>query len=332
MTATTINRTPFRKVFDIPAHLLISDRLKWESTQGTVALTTNGTRFAHVNDGKLGYWWTTKEAEFRPLGMTWEAAEALVASPPSQPAPQAKVEEPFRPGLPPAEMRAVCKEWEWCDPMFGCVRPARFQGDEHILTDDNAGPYRQQSYDHFRPLGRTWADVEAEAAAAAKATKAPQLPKDGDIITVASAVAVVKEGCRQALDEAATRRQPGKVGNFSHVSYITPCPLVLWVDHVQPGAVHHMRLPAAVRLVPTRELQTGQRGINPWPPRTFIIASPPGRRKYVKLLLKRLGYRNVDKIPTTDKQTPFDLGRSLPDHERENLLAIAPGIVLRDVL
>jgi hypothetical protein len=68
------------------------------------------------------------------------------------------------------------------------------------------------------------------------------------------------------------------------------------------------------------------------PRRTFIIAAPPGRRKYVKLLLKRLGYRNVDKIPTTDKQTPFDLGRSLPDHERENLLAIAPGIVLRDTL
>jgi len=40
----------------------------------------------------------------------------------------------------------------------------------------------------------------------------------------------------------------------------------------------------------------------------------------------------VDKIPTTDKQTPYDLGRNLPDHERENLLAIAPGIVLRDVL
>jgi hypothetical protein len=116
------------------------------------------------------------------------------------------------------------------------------------------------------------------------------LPKDGDTITVASAVAVVKEGCRQALDEAA-RRLPGKVGNYTHVTYV-----------------------------------------NPWPPRTFIIASPPGRRKYVKLLLKRLGYRNVDKIPTTDKQTPYDLGRNLPDHERENLLAIAPGIVLRDVL
>ena len=151
--------------------------------------------------------------------------------------------------------------------------------------------WRVGSQDFFRPLGRTWADVEA-AATAAKAVSSPsplsQLPKDGDIVTGASAVAIVKESCRQALGEAAMRR---RVGNFSHVTYI-----------------------------------------NPWPPRTFIIASPPGRRKYVKLLLKRLGYRNVDKIPVTDKQTPYDLGRSLPDHERENLLAIAPGIVLRDVL
>lgn len=141
--------------------------------------------------------------------------------------------------------------------------------------------------DHFRPLGRTWADVEA----AAKAVSLPpssHLPKDGDKITVASAVAVVKEGCRQALDEAETRRQPGKVGNYAHVNYT--------------------------------------------PRRTFIIASPPGRRKYAKLLLKRLGYRNLDKIPMTDMQAPYDLGRGLPDHERENLLAIAPGIVLRDVL
>ena len=255
MTATTINRTPFRKVFDIPAHLLISDRLKWESTQGTVALTTNGTRFAHVNDGKLGYWWTTKEAEFRPLGMTWEAAEALVASPSPQPAQQPKAEEPFRPGLPPAELRAVCKEWEWSAGV-GVPEPVDFVGDCHRFLNNSDGERKSPSElaatynwgvgkkDYFRPLGRTWADVEAEAAAAA-ATKASQLPKDGDIITVASAVAIVKEGCRQALDEAAMRRRPGKSGNFSHVTYI-----------------------------------------NPWPPRTFIIASPPGRRKYVKLLLK----------------------------------------------
>jgi hypothetical protein len=298
MTAvTTINRTPFRPVGEIPARLLASDKLKWHmpDSDRVVHFTTDGKHFGYEHDvgASSGLWRPVSPGHvFRPVGMTWEAAkEAVCAATAATPPPpqQPKAEEPFRPGLPPAELRAVCKEWEWCDPMFGRVRPARFQGDEHILTDENAGPYRQQSYDHFRPLGRTWADVET-AVKAAKTTTA-QLPKDGDIITVASAVAIVKEGCRQALDEAATRRQPGKVGNYSHVTYV-----------------------------------------NPWPPLTFIIASPPGRRKYVKLLLKRLGYRNVDKIPTTDKQTPFDLGRSLPDHERENLLAIAPGIVLRDTL
>jgi hypothetical protein len=56
---------------------------------------------------------------------------------------------------------------------------------------------------------RTWTIV---------ASPPSHLPKDGDIVTVASAVAVVKEGCRQALDEAATRRQHGKVGNYTHVN------------------------------------------------------------------------------------------------------------------
>jgi hypothetical protein len=294
---------------DIPLTMSTSAQLRWETCGGNEAVfTSDGTRFAIITEGMLGNWWKVSEtgSPLRPLGMTWEAAEALVASPqpPSpQSAQQPKAEEPFRPGLPPAELRAVCKEWEWS--AEGMVEPADFVGDEHRFLNNPNGDrkspidlaasftWRVGSQDFFRPLGRTWADVEAKAAAAAAkaAAKATQLPKDGDIITVASAVAIVKEGCRQALDEAATRRQPGKVGNYSHVTYV-----------------------------------------NPWPPRTFIIASPPGRRKYVKLLLKRLGYRNVDKIPTTDKQTPFDLGRSLPDHERENLLAIAPGIVLRDTL
>lgn len=307
VTATTINRTPFREMKDIPLALSTNAQLRWETCGGNEAVfTSDGTRFAVVTEGKLGYWWTAggiTGIPLRPLGMTWETAEALVASPP-QPAQQPKAEEPFRPGLPPAELRAVCKEWEWS--AEGMVEPTDFVGDEHRflnnLNGDRKSPidlaasftWRVGSQDFFRPLGRTWADVEA-AATAAKAVSSPsplsQLPKDGDVITVASAVAIVKEGCRQALDEAATRRQPGKSGNFSHITYI-----------------------------------------NPWPPRTCIIASPPGRRKYVKLLLKRLGYRNVDKIPTTDKQTPFDLGRSLSDHERENLFAIAPGIVLRDVL
>ncbi|TXH53110.1 MAG: hypothetical protein E6Q97_13935 [Desulfurellales bacterium] len=309
VTATTINRTPFREMKDIPLALSTNAQLRWETCGGKEAVfTADGTRFAVLTENKLGCRWTAggiTGIPLRPLGMTWETAEALVASPPPQPAQQPKAEEPFRPSLPPAELRAVCKEWEWRwrDEDKAQVKACDFVGDRQRFLNKPTGSRKSPSEldtsitwgvgprDFFRPLGRTWADVEAAAKAVSSPSPLSQLPKDGDIITVASAVAVVKEGCRQALDEAATRRQPGKVGNFSHVTYI-----------------------------------------NPWPLRTFIIASPPGRRKYVKLLLKRLGYRNVDKIPTTDKQTPFDLGRSLPDHERENLLAIAPGIVLRDVM
>lgn len=311
MTAVTaINRTPFRAVGEIPARLLTSDKLKWHMPESdrVVHFTTDGKHFGYEHDvgASSGLWRPVSPGYvFRPVGMTWEAAEALVNSPSPQPPQQPKADEPFRPGLPPAELRAVCKEWEWRwrDEDKAQVKACDFVGDRQRFLNKPTGSRKSPSEldtsntwgvgprDLFRPLGRTWADVEAAAKAVSSPSPLSQLPKDGDIITVASAVAVVKEGCRQALDEAATRRQPGKVGNFSHVTYI-----------------------------------------NPWPQRTFIIASPPGRRKYVKMLLKRLGYRNVDKIPVTDKQTPYDLGRSLPDHERENLLAIAPGIVLRDVL
>lgn len=314
MTATTINRTPFRPVGEIPAKLLASDKLKWHmpDSDRVVHFTTDGKHFGYEHDvgAYSGIWRPVTPGHlFRPRGMTWEAAEETVRAAtdkPSQPQPaqQPKTEEPFRPGLPPAELRAVCKEWEWRwrDEDKAQVKACDFVGDRQRFLNKPTGSRKSPSEldtsiawgvgprDFFRPLGRTWADVEA-AAKAVSSSPPPHLPKDGDIITVASAVAVVKEGCRQALDEAATRRQPGKVGNYAHVTYV-----------------------------------------NPWPPRTFIIAAPPGRRKYVKLLLKRLGYRNLDKIPTTDKQTPYDLGRSLPNHERENLLAIAPGTVLRDVL
>ena len=313
VTATTINRTPFREVKDIPLAMAASDKLRWETPDNEEAVVSvDRTRFAVLKRGVLGTWYRSEGVfglPLRPLGMTWETAEALVASPP-QPAQQPKAEEPFRPGLPPAELRAVCKEWEWRWRGEGETTACDFVGDgqrflNRLTLSSNAASaptclrksatelatshaWGVSPQDFFRPLGRTWADVEAAAKAVSSSS---HLPKDGDTITVASAVAVVKEGCRQALDETATRRQPGKIGNYSYVTYI-----------------------------------------NPWPPRTFIIASPPGRRKYVKLLLKRLGYRSLDKIPTTDKQTPFDLGRSLPVHERENLLTIAPGIVLRDVL
>lgn len=119
------------------------------------------------------------------------------------------------------------------------------------------------------------------------------LPKDGDKITVASTVAVVKEGCRQALDEAKTARQPAKVGNYSHTIFVNPLP--------------HTR--------------------------TVITALPPGRRKYVKLFLKSLGFCNLDKIPTTADQKLYYLGHGLLSAEnREKLISLAPNIVLRDVL
>ena len=317
-TTTTINRTPFRPVDEIPVRLLASDKLKWHMPESdrVVHFTTDGKHFGYEHDvgASSGLWRPVSPGHvFRPVGMTWEAAKeavcaataatSLPSQPQPQPAQQPKTEEPFRPGLPPAELRAVCKKWEWRWKGEGETAACDFVGDGQRYLNRPFGSRKSATelatshtwgigpQDFFRPLGRTWVDVEAAAKAVSPPSPPSHLPKDGDKITVASAVAVVKEGCRQALDEAATRRQPGKVGNYSHVAYV-----------------------------------------NPWPPRTFIIAAPPGRRKYVKLLLKRLGYRNLDKIPTTDKQTPYDLGRSLPDHERENLLAIAPGIVLRDVL
>ena len=63
-----------------------------------------------------------------------------------------------------------------------------------------------------------------------------------------------------------------------------------------------------------------------------IAALPPGRRKYVKLFLKGLGLRNLDEIPTTIEQKPYDLGRGfLSSENREKLISLAPNIVLRDV-
>lgn len=114
------------------------------------------------------------------------------------------------------------------------------------------------------------------------------LPKDGDTITIAGAVAVAKEGCRQALGEA------------------LPSPPTAGKGDRQP--IHH-------------------------PHRTVIAALPPGRRKYVKLFLKSLGFCNLDQIPTTLEQKPYDLGRNfLSVANLEKLISLAPNIVLRDVL
>lgn len=315
VTAMTINRTPFREMRDIPLALSMSAQLRWETCGGNEAVfTSDGTRFAVLTEGKLGNWWKVSEtgSPLRPLGMTWKAAEALVASPsPPQPAQQPKAEEPFRPGLPPAELRAVCKEWGWRWRDKGKAEACDFVGDERRFLNLPTGSLKSTielatSYtwnvdlrDYFRPLGRTWADVEA----AAKAVSPPpssHLPKDGDTITVARAVAVVKEGCRQALDEAASRRKPGKVGNYSHDVY--------------PGG-------CAKNPVPGR--------------RTVIAALPPGRRKYVKPFLKGLGYRDLDKIPTHIPMTGrdlYDLGRNFSTENFEKLISLAPNITLWSML
>lgn len=456
---TQINRTPFRKVADVPAHLLTSDKLKWDTPGGgIVVLTTDGKRYAYIGpDGKVGSWWDSADATFRPHGLSWEAAEALVNPP--QPKPQsAKSEEPFRPGLPPAELRAVCKEWEWCDPVFGKVRPAIFQGDTHILTDRNDGPFVQESYDNFRPLGKTWAEVEALAAAkqyrtvgevlkaglfdvcshwyvkghseerrlgvvqerklyasvsmrvvkdllsisskhfsaddlirpsrvtwgaleaelahcrralgvpAKKSIAAParkltpnetstrkhpvpvggwvmrtdegypgvptgtraqvegindsgsykvrlsdgrqhnwspefcapcaspvETPKNGDLVTVEGAIAVVKEGCRQALQE---ERQQAKVGSYFDLNRTNN------VGEELRQAVE-----------PTQEP-------------TYIVACPKGRRKYVKYYLSQhtyTGNKNLDALPYSTADKPFWLGY-VSAKLREELTALAPDI------
>lgn len=178
---TQINRTPFCKVADIPAHLLTSDKLKWQSDTSLRRLVFSRTADSYTylrDDETTGVVWYTQhtKARFRPYGLSWEAAEALVNPPQPKPQP-AKTEEPFRPGLPPAELRAVCEEWEW-----GChngCRASDFVGDYHRFLDTHANGRRRTpqemaehaqllpvcQLDHFRPLGKTWAEVEALAAA-----------------------------------------------------------------------------------------------------------------------------------------------------------------------
>jgi hypothetical protein len=111
-------------------------------------------------------------------------------------------------------------------------------------------------------------------------------------------VAVVKEGCRQAFDEL-----------------LPPYEAL----NAPPTARQAAKVGNYARL-------------NYSPRRTVIAALPPGRRKYVKLFLKGLGLRNLDEIPTTIEQKPYDLGRGfLSSENREKLISLAPNIVLRDV-
>ena len=141
----------------------------------------------------------------------------------------------------------------------------------------------------LRPLNMTWEAAEAlvgdrKSPIALAASPPPShLPKDGDEITVASAVAVVKEGCCQALDE-------------------------LLPSYETLGTLPKTR-----------------------PVFTVITSLPRCRRKYVKIFLKSLGFRNVDKIPTTTEQKPYYMSL-LSTENREKLISLAPGIVLRDVL
>lgn len=153
----------------------------------------------------------------------------------------------------------------------------------------------------FRPLNRTWEEVEALTApkpepkeAAAKA----KLPKDGDPITVANALSVVKEGCKQAIAE--DRKEAGKtVGTYSAsgTMFTFPCATV----------------EITYRAAPTRK--------------TYIIAVPKGRRKYVKLYLQARGYRNVDALPYNTTDAPFYVGY-VTKQVRDDLFALAPDILL----
>ena len=86
MTAVTatINRTPFRPVGEIPVRLLASDKLKWHmpDSDRVVHFTTDGKHFGYEHDvgTSSGLWRPVVPGHvFRPVGMTWEAAEALVS-------------------------------------------------------------------------------------------------------------------------------------------------------------------------------------------------------------------------------------------------------------
>ena len=210
---TTVNRTPFRHMKDVPTTMRASGKLRWDTIGGDEAVfTSDGKWFTVIRRGTIGNWWDalgSSAIPLRPLDMAWEDAEAIV--------------------------------WP----------PYRINND-HVPTPQ------------------------------------PSLPENGDKITVAGAIAVVREGCRQALGEA------------------LPSPPTAGKGDRQP--IHH-------------------------PHRTVIAALPPGRRKYVKLFLKSLGFCNLDQIPTTLEQKPYDLGRNfLSVANLEKLISLAPNIVLRDVL
>lgn len=307
---TKINRTPFRPF--IPPALLALD-IHWETPDSKgrkTTITSDGKRFSYAgSDGKQGSWWVTQGVEFRPLNRTWEEVEAL-AAPKPEPKPESKAEEPFRPGMPPARLRAVCSEWDWTNG-FGERRVTDFNsnGDHRFLTKDSKGTrkspegmstsvwYPVSVNDLFHPHGKTWAEVERLADEKEAAAKA-KLPKDGDPITVANALSVVKEGCKQAIAE--DRKEAGKtVGTYSAsgTTFTFPCATV----------------EITYRAAPTHK--------------TYIVAVPRGRRKYVKLYLQARGYRNVDALPYNTTDAPFYVGY-VTKQVRDDLCALAPDILL----
>lgn len=295
---TKINRTPFRPFEDIPPALLALD-IQWETPNSEgreTTLTSDGKHFSYMgSDGKQGLWWITQGVEFRPLNRTWEEVKAL-AAPKPEPKPKPKAEEPFRPGLPPARLRAVCEEWDWTNE-FGVRRVADFGLVTSAWLCEG---------DQFRPHSKTWAEVERLADEKEAAAKA-KLPKDGDPITVANALSVVKEGCKQANAEVArgfaevVHRVPEKtVGTYSAsgTTFTFPCATV----------------EITYRAAPTRK--------------TYIIAVPKGRRKYVKLYLQSRGYRNVDALPyNAATDASYDLG-CVTKQVCDDLRALAPDILL----
>lgn len=286
---TKINRTPFRLIKDIPPALLALD-IQWET---------------RTQPRKPGTWWVTQGMEFRPLNRTWEEVEALAA-----PKPDPKAEEPFRPGLPPARLRAVCPEWEYTNSWTRehCITDFDAIGKHRFLTLDSKGTrkstnslatsvwYPVYDSDRFRPHGKTWAEVERLADEKEAAAKA-KLPKDGDPITVANALSVVKEGCKQAIAE--DRKEAGKtVGTYSAsgTTFTFPCATV----------------EITYRAAPTHK--------------TYIVAVPKGRRKYVKLYLQARGYRNVNALPYSTTDDPLYVGY-ITKQVRDDLCALAPDIL-----
>lgn len=157
--------------------------------------------------------------------------------------------------------------------------------------------------DLFRPHGKTWAEVERLADEKEAAAKA-KLPKDGDLVTVANALSVVKEGCKQAIaedrQEAAQRTQSTAAAINSTTGKTVGTYSASGTTFTFPCATAH---------------------------KTYIVAVPKGRRKYVKLYLQARGCRNVNALPYNTTDAPFYVG-CVTKKVCDDLRALAPDILL----